>query len=121
MGINASHSTEERRQQEQTRLDGLKTALERNKLGQFATPPSLALSLARYAHGLMGKIPVRFLDPAIGTGSFFSAVSQVFGQNHIDAPTGIELDPLFAQTTATLWEAHALPLVHATFTTHRPP
>ena len=76
MGIIASHSIEERRQHEQTRLDSLKTAPERNKWGQFATPPALALSLARYAQALMGKTPVRFLDPAIGTGSFFSAASQ---------------------------------------------
>jgi len=31
MGIIASHSIEERRQQEQTRLDSLKTSQERNK------------------------------------------------------------------------------------------
>src|SRR6185437_1212131 len=45
MGI-ALNSTEERRQQEQTRLDSLKTATERNKWGQFATPPALAVSFA---------------------------------------------------------------------------
>ena len=93
MGTIASHTIEERRQQEQIHLDSLKTAPERNKLGQFATPPELALSLARYAHELMGKTPVVFLDPAIGTGSFFSAASQAFGEN-ITAATGIELDPL---------------------------
>src|SRR5579863_8166672 len=94
MGIVESHNTEERRQQEQIRLDSLKTAPERNKWGQFATPPALALSLARYAHALMGETPVRFLDPAIGTGSFFSAASQAFGREHIIAATGVELDPL---------------------------
>jgi predicted RNA methylase len=116
MGIVASQNTEERRQQEQIRLDSLKTAPERNKWGQFATPPALALSLARYAHALMGKTPVRFLDPAIGTGSFFSAASQAFGREHIMAATGVELDPLFSRTAETLWEGHGLMVIRGDFT-----
>jgi predicted RNA methylase len=121
MRIIASVSIEERRQQEQTRLDSLKTAQERNKWGQFATPPALALSLARYAHALMGKTPVRFLDPAVGTGSFFSAASEVFGPKQIAAAAGIELDPLFAQTAATLWQEQGLQVVKGDFTRQRPP
>lgn len=121
MGIIASHSTEERRQQEQTRLDSLKTAQERNKWGQFATPPALALSLARYARALMGRTPVRFLDPAVGTGSFFSAASEVFGARRIVSAAGIELDPLFAQTAATLWERQGLSVVQGDFTRQRAP
>ncbi len=120
MGI-ASHSIEERRQQEQTRLDSLKTAPERNKWGQFATPPALALSLARYAHALMGKAPMRFLDPAIGTGSFYSAALQAFGEKHMAAATGVELDPLFAQTAATLWEGQGLQVIKGDFTKQRTP
>jgi predicted RNA methylase len=121
MGIVASQSIEERRQLEQTRLDSLKTAAERNKWGQFATPPALALSLARYAHALLGKTPVRFLDPALGTGSFFSAASEAFGKEQIVAATGIELDPLFAQSAATLWEGQGLHVVKSDFTQQRPP
>src|SRR3989442_15449860 len=77
------HIIEERRLQEQTRLDSLKTAPERNKWGQFATPPELALSIARYARELLGETPVRFLDPAVGTGSFFSALSRAFPSKNI--------------------------------------
>ena len=121
MGITASHSIEERRRQEQARLDSLKTPAERNKWGQFATPPELALSLAQYAHTLMGNTPVRFLDPAIGTGSFFSALSQAFGPKDITAATGIELDPLFAQTAATLWEGRGLHVIKGDFTKQHPP
>ncbi len=43
MGAVAVHSIEECRQEEQMRLDGLKTAAERSKCGQFATPPAIAL------------------------------------------------------------------------------
>ncbi len=120
MGTIASRSTEERRLEEQTRLDLLKSAPERNKWGQFATPPALSLSLARYAHGLMGNIPVRFLDPAVGTGSFFSAALQAFGHREIAAATGIELDPLFARTAASLWEGQGLQVIEGDFTKQVP-
>jgi adenine-specific DNA-methyltransferase len=120
MEIIATHSAEDRRQREQTRLDGLKTAPERNKLGQFATPPKLALSLARYSHALLHKAPVRFLDPALGTGSFYSAVLQAFGKEQMATATGVELDPLFARTAATLWEEQGLRVITGDFTEQRP-
>jgi len=121
MGTIASHSPEDRRQQEQGRLDSMKTAPERNKWGQFATPPALAFSLARYAHTLMRKAPVRFLDPAIGTGSFYSAALQAFGENHMAGATGIELDPLFAQAATTLWQRQGLHVISGDFTKQPPP
>src|ERR1700691_3984709 len=118
----AAHSTEKRRMSEQARLDSLKSAPERNKWGQFATPPQLALSLARHAHTLMDTAsPLRFLDPAIGTGSFFSAVSQVFAPENIAAATGIELDPLFAKTAENLWSNRGLNIVHGDFTRQQQP
>ena len=118
----AVYNTEERRMREQTRLDSLKSAPERNKWGQFATPPELALSLARHAHALMDTTsPLRFLDPAIGTGSFFSAVSQVFAPENIAAATGIELDPLFAKTAENLWGNRGLNIVHGDFTRQQQP
>jgi adenine-specific DNA-methyltransferase len=121
MGIVTSHSIEEHRQQEQARLDALKTASQRNQWGQFATPPELALSLARYAHSIMGKTPVRFLDPAIGTGSFFSAALQALGREQLIAATGIELDPLFAESAARLWEGQGLEVIKGDFTKQRAP
>ena len=55
----------------QSHLDQAKTALERNKLGQFATPTALAHDiLERARHYMPEDVPIRFLDPAIGTGSF---------------------------------------------------
>jgi adenine-specific DNA-methyltransferase len=114
------HNLEERRRREQARLDGLKTAPERNKWGQFATPPELALSIARYAHKLMGESPVRFLDPAIGTGSFYAALAQAFPAESIAAAAGVELDPLFAEAAASLWAARGLKVVRGDFTRQRP-
>ena len=116
MGAVAVHSIEECRQEEQVRLDRLKTAAERNKWGQFATPPALALSLARYVRALRGEEPIRFLDPAIGSGSFYSAISQVFSPQQIEVATGIELDPLFVETAARLWGSNGLHVVKGDFT-----
>lgn len=112
---------EERRLEEQVRLDGLKTAAERNKWGQFATPPDLALSIARYARGLIGDSPVRFLDPAIGTGSFYSALCEAVPPNQIAAAAGVELDPLFAETATALWRARGLTVMKGDFTRQPPP
>lgn len=59
----------------QTQLDGGKTAEDRNRMGQFATPTALAREIL--AHGirlLPADQPIRFFDPGIGTGSFYSAL-----------------------------------------------
>lgn len=121
MGLAASHSTEGRRQEHQTRLDALKTAAERNKWGQFATPNALALSIARYAREQAGEGPVSFLDPAIGTGSFYSALRHTFAPEAIRAATGVELDPLFAESAEDLWGESGLTIVRGDFTDQEPP
>ncbi len=110
------NAIEERRLGEQARLDSLKTAQERNKWGQFATPPELALSLVRYAHSLLDGKSVRFLDPAIGTGSFYSALLQAFSPARIDAATGVELDPIFSKAAEDLWGNTGLSIVAGDFT-----
>lgn len=121
MGAASLKTIEERRLKEQVRLDGLKTAAERNKWGQFATPPNLALSIAQYAQGLIGVDPIRFLDPAIGTGSFYSALCAAVPRERIEAAAGVELDPLFAETATALWRDHGLTVMEGDFTRQRPP
>jgi len=116
MATSASHNIEECRQAEQTRLDSLKTAAERNKLGQFATPTPLALSLARYAYSLSGDKQIRFLDPSIGTGSFFSALQEAFPPSIIKAAHGVEVDPLFANVAKELWAEQGLRVTLGDFT-----
>lgn len=118
--IGADASLEGRRREQQIRLDSLKTAAERNKWGQFATPPELALSLARYARDLLGEEKIRFLDPAIGTGSFYSAITRAFLKQNVVTATGVELDPLFADAAEELWGENGLRVVRGDFTTQRP-
>ncbi len=66
---------EQKRLELQQALDGQKSAAERNRLGQFATPTALACEILRYGVSLLplGR-EIRFLDPAIGTGAFYSAL-----------------------------------------------
>jgi len=57
------------------RLDSVKGQAERNRLGQFATPPSLADEIIEYACSqLSPEDRVRFLEPGFGTGSFYCAL-----------------------------------------------
>lgn len=108
---------------EQQRLDGLKTSEERNQLGQFATPPLLAEDILLYAKGLMGEKArgLRFLDPAIGTGSFYSALRKVFQSQDIEAAVGVELDPRFAAAARSLWADAGLKVIEADFTRESAP
>jgi adenine-specific DNA-methyltransferase len=110
---------EAQRQIVQERLDADKTAAERNRLGQFATPPALALDIARYALDLWQSKnePVSFLDPAIGTGSFYSALAQTFPARSIADACGVEIDPAFAATAKELWAASSLRIIRGDFTT----
>lgn len=89
-----THSKEAARQAVQERLDARRTAAERNRLGQFATPHALAIEIAHCARALwdMRAGPVRFADPAVGTGSFFSAALAVFGKDRIESAVGVEFD-----------------------------
>jgi hypothetical protein len=116
MGKKEIQHIEDQRLHEQARLDALKTAAERNKWGQFATPPELARSIALYALAQMGGTPVRFLDPAVGTGSFFSALCHESSENEIESAVGVELDPLFAKSASALWSSSGLQVVKGDFT-----
>jgi hypothetical protein len=111
------------RAEEQVRLDLLKSAAERNEWGQFATPPALAAEMAEYTrelwHGRSDK--VRFLDPAIGTGSFFSALRKTGKPGWIASASGIELDPQFADAATRLWGSEGLRVVPGDFTKLQPP
>src|SRR2546422_11452522 len=89
----------------QEALDSRRTQAQRNELGQFATPPGLALEMAKYARELLpNKATIRFLDPAIGTGAFFAAMRQVFPASRVTAARGVEIDQALAAQAKRLWE-----------------
>lgn len=106
----------------QGKLDLQKTQLERNRLGQFATPTGLALDILKAATRLLGdKDRIRFLDPAIGTGSFYSALLSVFPEKQIQWAKGFEIDEHYGRPAKALWREHELDTRLADFTTQLPP
>src|SRR5947207_1460328 len=102
---------EHRRLELQAKLDGTKSHLERNQLGQFATPPALATEILSYGLTLLGQeSTIHFLDPAIGTGSFFSALLRCADRHRIESSVGFEIDAHYGQPTAELWRDTPLQL-----------
>src|SRR5690349_8716490 len=82
----------------QQQLDAARTQAERNKLGQFATPSDLAMEILEYARSLLPEDQaIRFLDPAIGTGSFLSALLRSFPLTRISSVTGYDIDAYYGQ------------------------
>jgi predicted RNA methylase len=107
-----------KRQAEQAKLDGRKNPAQRNALGQYATPFPLALEIARFVreNWFQSSTPVHFLDPAVGTGAFYSALLHVFPKASIKSAVGIEIDHLVAATTRSLWSMEGLEVIEADFT-----
>src|SRR5579885_2509745 len=120
--MEAIHVMEARRLVLQTQLDAMKTQAERNKWGQFATPTELATDILVYARSLMSSdLQVRFLDPAVGTGSFFSALLKTFSLAQIVGAVGYEIYSAFANGSSQLWSNGHLRIYNADFTRVLPP
>lgn len=108
---------EERRMALQLELDAKKTQTERNILGQFATPPALARQIAEYAVTLIpDSDKIRFLDPAIGTGAFYSALRSIVSTKRIAEAVGFEIDPHYGAPSRNLWNGSGLNIELADFT-----
>ena len=108
---------ERRRVMLQGQLDAQKEQAERNRMGQFSTPNALAIDILRYAKGqLVKNEKIRFIDPAIGTGSFYSAFLKAFSKNRISTVVGYEVDPHYGLPTAQLWKDTSLEVRLGDFT-----
>lgn len=102
-------------------LDARKTSAERNRLGQFATPAALARDILTYGLSLLPKEEaVRFLDPAIGTGSFYSALCATANGRSIRSARGFEVDPHYGVPAQKLWAGTPLEITLADFTRQMP-
>lgn len=105
----------------QNNLDDEKTALERNRLGQFATPTVLAQSILRHGMKLLNsKEAINFVDPAIGTGSFYSAlIAETEGRN-IASAIGYEIDAHYGLPSKDIWKETNLQIRIEDFTKATP-
>lgn len=113
---------EKRRCALQAALDGHKTQVERNKLGQFATPTQLARDVLAYGLSLLPQgEAVRFFDPAIGTGSFYSALRATCRRRPVAWARGFEIDAHYGQPALDLWQSTPLEITLGDFTRHTPP
>lgn len=122
MTIGALPQLEAQRLELQAELDAAKSKLERNQLGQFATPPSLATALIEHAQRLMPPDqPVHFLDPAMGTGAFYAALLRAFPDHRIKVAWGYEIDPHYGEPARLLWRDRCAEIVIGDFTQAAPP
>lgn len=117
-----SPSIEHKRVEIQKILDSGKTKEARNRLGQFATPTELAQDILNYAKTLIPKNnEVHFLDPAVGTGSFFSALVSTFSELVINKAEGFEIDPHYAVPSKKIWRDTILNIRISDYTNEMPP
>lgn len=101
----------------QDSLDSAKSPLDRNRLGQFATPPALSQAIvAETLRLLPRKRRIRFLEPALGTGSFYSALLSA-APNRIDSALGFEIDDAFADVAKRLWQGTGIEVFNQDFLT----
>lgn len=113
------NAVEEKRQALQVYLDDKRSTDYRRRLGQFATPFNLASEIVSYGTSLLGDQQIKFLEPAIGTGSFLSALLSHVGSDRVDSATGIEVDGEIGAAAKELW-GDKLDLIVGDFTKTKP-
>lgn len=103
----------------QQSLDAAHSAQRRNRLGQHATPNGLAVEIVRYLRSVSNRSlrAIDMADPALGTGSFYSAALRVFGPDRMRSAVGIELDPEICKVASDLWADSGLEIICADLTT----
>ncbi len=100
---------EQQRLDGQSKLDNERSKLERNQLGQFATPPELADEIAEFVLSLLpSDQSIRFLEPSVGSGSFFNALLNRKGNRKVIQATGLEIDNRFSELATELWTSKGL-------------
>lgn len=102
--ISPTPSVETRRMLHQREIDASRSAAERNRLGQFATPLPMAVEIVFRALSRLGPgAPISMIEPACGTGAFFSALRVASAGHRVTRRCGIEIDTRFAAAAQELW------------------
>jgi len=84
------NTVELNRQSVQASLDEKRSIEYRRRLGQFATPYHLASEIISGGIALLGDRNIKFLEPAFGTGSFFSALLSSDRSENVESAIGVE-------------------------------
>lgn len=109
---------EAKRIQLQAEIDSNKSIEDRKRLGQFATPIELAKEITSYGLTLQDDTEISFLEPAFGTGSFYSALLSEISHStkQLKNVVGIEIDDAFYTAAQDLWKNTNITLIHSDFT-----
>ena len=95
----------------------LKDQKERNRMGQFATPTNLAREIVKYGLSLIEeKEAVNFMEPAFGTGSFYSALINEIDNSKIEKAYGVEIDKHYGEPASRLWNDYDIEVEISDFT-----
>lgn len=106
----------------QAALDEAAGVEERRRNGRFATPYALAREMVSYGLSLLDGREISFLDPAAGTGVFYSALLSECAARSVKPAraVGVESSEDVFAAASGLWRDSGLELVHADFTAARP-
>jgi hypothetical protein len=100
----------------QKTIDAAKSSIDRNQLGQFSTPYALArpMTAATLAHMPTAE-RLRFLEPSVGSGVFFSALLAELGDHVLSEAVGVEIDPAYFDVAESLWRERGLEILNTDF------
>ena len=120
--MKTTNQVETKRIELQKVVDRSSTHQQRNESGQHATPPDLANQILRYACELTSdEKTISFLDPAIGTGSFYSALLSSINPEKLHRAEGFEINESIVSASRDLWGHTGLKLHQQDFTSAPPP
>lgn len=105
----------------QETMDKKKDINERRKFGQFSTPYKLAEEIVSFGLGILDTDEITFLEPFIGSGTFYSALLNATNNNYtIKSATGIEIDSVYYVCAKNLWGNTGINIINDNFTNVKP-
>ena len=100
----------------QQMIDSKKNVDDRRKLGQFSTPYSLAQEITKFGLSLIDNNKIKFLEPAIGTGVFYSALNELVNHENIEiSASGFEIDKDYYNASKDIWDDYNIDLYNEDF------
>lgn len=107
---------ESQRFEMQKAIDGTKSSIERNRLGQFSTPYLLARQMTAATLVFVSSVEsLRFLEPSVGTGVFYSALLAELDVHNLREAVGIEIDPAYYHVAKDMWRERGLETLNTDF------
>lgn len=104
----------------QLNIDNSKPRSVRYKLGQFSTPRNLADEILEYSKELNVAKKIKFFDPAVGTGSFYTGLLNAYGQD-VESALGFEIDEDYYRVGKDTWKSYEkLQIIHGDFVQAKP-